>query len=197
MTSNSWSITLGNKSLRPSTRENLGMKAAQRRFLACFGATLNATRSARMAKIDRQTHYRWMRDDPTYPARYREAQQHGIRALEDHAVKLEHEGVRRLVTYKGKPVKDPVTGGWLYETQCDTQLIMFLLKAYDPQRFGDKIHATFDANWSGNLEDLPEEFLRQVLQRIEAQVATMEAKQLEQAQTIDLKPEPLTPSGQS
>jgi hypothetical protein len=35
---------------------------------------------------------------------------------------------------------------------------MFLLKAYDPKRFGDKLRTTFDANWSGNLEDLPDEF---------------------------------------
>jgi hypothetical protein len=53
---------------------------------------------------------------------------------------------------------------------------MFLMKSYDRKRFGDKIDTTVGPNWSGNLEDLPEEFLRQVLQRIEAQVAAVEAK---------------------
>jgi hypothetical protein len=40
--------------------------------------------------------------------------QDGLRTLEDHAVKLALEGVKRLVTFKGGPVRDPVTGGWLY-----------------------------------------------------------------------------------
>jgi hypothetical protein len=74
---------------------------------------------------------------------------------------------------------------------------MFLLKAHDPKRFGDKLRTTFDANWNGNLEDLPEEFLRQFLQRLEAQAAAEQARQLEQAQTIDLKPEPPMPNGES
>jgi hypothetical protein len=135
-------------------------------------------------------HYEWLRDDPTYSARFKEAMQVGIRMLEDHAVKLAHEGVRRLVTYKGKPVKDPETGGWLYEYEYDGQMVQFLLKAYDPKRFGDKLKTTFDANWSGNLEDLPEEFLRQVLQQIEAQGAALKAKQIEvAAQTVDVTPE--------
>jgi hypothetical protein len=68
--------------------------------------------------------------------------------------------------------------------------LWFLLKAYDQKRFRDRVRTTFDANWSGNLEDLPEEFLRQVLQQIEAHVAALKAKQIE-GQTVDVKPEPL------
>lgn len=187
--------TLGNSSLQPSPREDFRRVAAQKRFLACFSATLNASRSSRVAKIDRQAHYRWMRDDPSYPARYREAQRQGIRTLEDHAVKLAHEGVKRMVIYKGKPVV--YKGEIVYETEFDSQLIMFLLKAYDRKRFGDKIDTTFGPNWNGNLEDLPEEFLRQVLQQIEAQGAALKAKQLEQAQVIDVKPEAPATRGQS
>jgi phosphoserine phosphatase len=54
----------------------------------------------------------------------------------------------------------------------------------------------------GTLEDLPEEFLRQVLQQIEAQAAAIAAKQIEggasvvpaAAQTVDVAH---APSGQS
>jgi hypothetical protein len=67
---------------------------------------------------------------------------------------------------------------------------MFLLKSYDCKRFGDKIDTTFGPNWSGNLEDLPEEFLGQVLQQIGARGAALNSKQLEQAQTIEVKSEP-------
>jgi hypothetical protein len=59
------------------------------------------------------------------------------------------------------------------KTEYDPNLLMFLLKAYDCKRFGDKVRTTFDANWNGNLEDLPEEFLKQVLQQIEAQAAAI------------------------
>jgi hypothetical protein len=114
------------------------------------------------------------------------------RTLEDHCVKLAFEGVKRMVTYKGKPVK--VNGEILCEVEYDSQALMFLLKSYDRKRFGDKIDTTFGPNWSGNLEDLPEEFLRQVLQQIEAQGAALKAKQIEAgtpaaAQTIDVKAE--------
>jgi hypothetical protein len=66
-----------------------------------------------------------------------------IRVLEDHAINLAFEGTKRLVTYEGKSVKDPVTGGFLHEPEFDSQMIMFLLKAYDRKRFGDKIETTF------------------------------------------------------
>jgi len=187
--------TVGNRSARHRAGEEMRLKAAQSRFLACFRVTCSATRSARAAKVNRGEHYRWLKNDPTYLARFREAMQDGLRTLEDHAVKLAFEGVKRLVTFKGKPVRDPVTGGWLYETEFDSQVLMFLLKNYDRKRFGDKIDTTFGPNWSGNLEDLPEEFLRQVLQQIEAQGAALKAKQIEAgtpaaAQTVDVKAEP-------
>ena len=103
--------------------------------------------------------------------------------------------MRKPVFYKGEHVRDS-EGRLVYETEFDSNLLMFLLRAYDPKRFGDKLRTTFDANWSGNLEDLPEEFLRQVLQRLEAQAAAMEAKaqqaQIEApaaSQTVDVKAE--------
>jgi hypothetical protein len=137
-------------------------------------------------------HYEWLKTDPTYPARFKEAMQIGIRMLEDHAVRLAHEGRRRLVTFKGRPVKDPVTGGWLYETEFDSQVLMFLLKAYDRKRFGDKLDTTLGPNWNGNLEDLPDELLKQIAERINAQVAAEAAKQIEAPaaqQTVEVKPQ--------
>ena len=108
--------------------------------------------------------------------------------LEDEAVRRAHEGVKKLVFWKGKPVR--VNGELVYETEYDSNLLMFLLRAYDPKRFGDKIDTTFGPNWSGNLEDLPEAFLRQVLEVIEAQGAALKAKQIDAAaQTVDVTPE--------
>jgi hypothetical protein len=67
---------------------------------------------------------------------------------------------------------------------------MFLMKSYDRNRFGDKIDTTFGPNWSGRLEDLPDELLKQIGEMLNAQVGAEEAKQLEQARTIDVKAEP-------
>jgi hypothetical protein len=186
---------------RSRTRDQSGRAQAQRRFPACFAGCCNVLRAARAAKVGRATHYQWMDEDPTYPARFREAQRVAVRALEDEAVRRAHDGERKLVTYKGKPVKD-VDGKFLYETVRDSQLLMFLLKAYDRKRFGDKIDTTFGPNWNGNLEDLPEEFLRQVLAKLDAQAAAIAAKQIEggasavpaAAQTVDVAH---APSGQS
>jgi hypothetical protein len=58
---------------------------------------------------------------------------------------------------------------------------MFLLKSYDRRRFGDKIENTFTQNWNGNIEHLPEEFLKQVLAKLDAQAAANAAKE-QQAQ---------------
>jgi hypothetical protein len=100
------------------------------------------------------------------------------------------------VTKAARPVRDS-EGRPVCETEFSDNLLMFLLKAYDRKRFGDKIDTTFGPNWSGILEDLPEELLKQIAERLEAQAAAAEAKQLEQGQTIDLKPEPPVPGGQS
>jgi hypothetical protein len=164
---NGLQTTVGNRCPQGSTREDFRRTNSQRRFLAAFSATCNASRSARIAKIDRGQHYRWLRDDPTYPARFREAMQQATRTLEDHCVRLAFEGVKRMVTYKGQPVI--YKGQIVYETEFDSQALMFLLKAYDRKRFGDKMENTFTQNWDGNIEDLPEEFLRQVLAKLDAQ----------------------------
>ena len=93
--------------------------------------------SSRAAKIGATQHYRWMAEDPTYPSRFREAQRLAICALEDEAIRRGHEGVKRLVRYKGRPVKLS-DGTYLFETEYSDNLLMFLLKSYDRERFGDK-----------------------------------------------------------
>jgi hypothetical protein len=172
----------------------------QQRFLACFKGSCNVLRASRAAGIDRMAHYQWLRDDPTYPERFREAQQVAVRMLEDEAVRRAFEGDKKLVTYKSKPVR--INGEYLYEVVRSDNLLMFLLKAYDRRRFGDKVENTFTQDWSGNLEDLPEEFLKQVLAKLDAQAAAMAAKQIEggasavpaAAQTVDVAH---APNGQS
>jgi small nuclear ribonucleoprotein (snRNP)-like protein len=103
----------------------------------------------------------------------------------------------------GARVRDS-EGRLVYETEYDSHLLMFPLKSYDRKRFGDKIENTFGPNWEGSIEDLPEEFLRQVLAKLDAQAAAIAAKEHQAlleapaaSQTVDVKPQPPSPGGQS
>ena len=84
---------------------SLGAPIAQSRFLAAFGGMGNINKASRAAKIGRTTHYWWLKTDPTYPARFEEARQRAIGTLADEAVRRARDGFKRLVLYKGKPVR--------------------------------------------------------------------------------------------
>jgi len=67
------------------------------------------------------------------------------------------EGVRKAIYFKGKIVG--------YETERSDQLLMFLLKAYDRPRFGDKRETTLRVErW----EDLPPEAQEKILADLRA-----------------------------
>jgi len=108
--------------------------------------------AARWSKVNRHQHYVWMEEDPTYPARFKQAKRRWLQALEDEANRRAHDGVESPVLYEGKPVY--VVGGPLKEREYSDTLLLALLKAYDRERFGDK--SQVDLNWSGRLEDLSE-----------------------------------------
>jgi hypothetical protein len=90
--------------------------------------------------VHRQTHYFWMREDPTYPRRFKEAEVQAARALEDEAVRRAREGIRKPVLHRGKQVY--VQGEPLFTIEYSDSLLMFLLKAYDPERFRERIEQT-------------------------------------------------------
>ena len=84
-------------------------------------------KAARCAKISRNAHYIWLKEDPTYPQRFKEATEAASRTLEDEAVRRAHEGLRKAVRYKGKVVG--------YETEYSDSLLTELLRATNPQKF--------------------------------------------------------------
>jgi hypothetical protein len=102
----------------------------QARFLAAFAVCGQVQQAARWCKIHRQAHYGWMYNDPTYPARFKEAEQRAARSLRDEAVRRAHDGLRKAVWYKGKVVG--------YETEYSDTLLLGLLKALDPE-FREKV----------------------------------------------------------
>jgi hypothetical protein len=72
-----------------------------------------------------------------------EASKRAVRTLEDEAVRRAREGVKRVLFWQGKP------------------LLMFLLKAYDRDKFGDQ--ANIDISKITKFEDIPRSLLKLVL----------------------------------
>ena len=114
----------------------------QKRFLECFAACRSVLRAARAAKLNRQSHYWWLKEDPTYRARFEAACERVAQMLEDEAVRRAHDGVRRAVRYKGKVVG--------YEMEYSDRLLELLLKAHNPEKYTER--SKVNLNVTGELE---------------------------------------------
>jgi hypothetical protein len=91
-----------------------------------------------------------MREDQTYPRRFKEAEVQAARSLEDEAVRRARAGIRRPVLHKGKQVY--VQGEPLFTTEYSDSLLMFLLKANNPEKFRDRLEQV-------NIQDIDTEKL--------------------------------------
>ena len=156
----------------------------QQRFLAAFAVSCSVEKAARWANIHRQTHYDWLAKDPSYPARFKEAQERAGRTLEDEAVRRAKDGIAKPALHKGRQVY--VDGEPLYEHQYSDSLLMFLLRAYDREKFGDRQVVELKLeDWDGNIDRLSDESLRLLLAKLEEKLAIAEAAALPPAQVID------------
>ena len=112
--------------------------------------------------------------------------------LEDEAVRRAKHGTAKPVLYKGRQVY--VDGEPLYEHQHSDTLLMFLLRAYDREKFGDRQVLELKLeDWDGDVSKLSEQSLRRLLAGLEARIAVEEAKQNAIAlpaahQVVDVKP---------
>jgi hypothetical protein len=116
---------------QPSSQPDLGQQkgvSKRKAFLAAFRTTASVTKAAEAAGIDRQLHYRWLLE-PAYQKAFESARAEAAQLLEDEAVRRAHEGVLQPVFYKGKPCGAT--------REYSDQLLMFLLRALQPQRFRD------------------------------------------------------------
>lgn len=120
---------------RPGPKINRIKQAA---FLAAYAKVGNLTCAARLSKCDRNNHYRWLREDPDYPQRYKEAGDEALDSLEAEARRRAVEGVERPVfNSKGEKVG-------AVRKYSDT-LLIFLLKGANPEKYRDR----FDHQHSG------------------------------------------------
>ena len=82
-----------------------------------------------VARVARSEHYRWLRNR-RYAARFREAEEHAIQALETEARRRAMAGVDKPIFYKGQAVT--------CVRAFSDGLLMFLLKAKRPDIYRDR-----------------------------------------------------------
>ena len=118
-----------------------GLTQKQKAFIEAFAVTGTIIGAARASGTTPSLHYQALRSPNAELYRF-----HFERAKEQAADYLESEAVRRAVdgdvikkfTGKGDPIIDPETGKQYTERKRSDALLMFLLKAMKPERYGDK-----------------------------------------------------------
>lgn len=104
----------------------------QKAFLAAYSQCGNITKAAKLAGIDRVSHYRWANNQdswPEYPDKFQEAHAEAIEVLEAEARRRAVHGTAKPVFYQGEQC------GTVQE-YSDT-LLIFLLKAAKPAMYRD------------------------------------------------------------
>lgn len=148
----------------------------QTAFLAAFSVLGQVQKSARAIGISFSTHNLWLREakkDGPYKKGFEIAQKIAQQSLEDEAVYRATEGLRKYKFDKdGNPIKHPETGEPYYEDVRSDLLLIFLLKAADPQKFRENssvqvtgangqpievsstVRVCEDSDWYGNADQL-------------------------------------------
>lgn len=115
----------------------------KRAMLAALAKTGNVTAAAKIARVDRTTHYVWEREDPDYQAAAAEAMEEATDLLEKEARRRAETGTLKPVFWKGEKV------GTVRE-YSDT-LLIFLLKGQRPDKYRERseVKHTGGVNVSG------------------------------------------------
>jgi len=125
----------------------------QKAFLAAYAECGNITLAAKMAKIDRTQHYRWL-DNPEYAKMFQDAEEQAVEMLEREARRRAIEGLKKKKFDKnGKPVIDPETGEQYVEHEYSDSLLIFLLKGARPEKYRDRHEVSANVNVTAKLED--------------------------------------------
>lgn len=76
-------------------------------FLAAYRTCGNVTMAARIAKVDRQMHYRRLRTDPAYKAAFEECEEEAIAVMEDECHRRAVVGWLEPLTFQGRIQYEP------------------------------------------------------------------------------------------
>jgi hypothetical protein len=114
----------------------------KRAFLAAFSRCGSISQAAKRAKVDRRTHYNWIREDSGYREAFQYATIEAGDALEDKLSEMAHDG--------------------------NVTAAIFLLKGIRPEKYKDRRTIQLDLKeWDGDLSKLSDEQLEQFLVAID------------------------------
>ena len=150
-------IASGGRGRRGRTQLTVHMEADQGAFLAAFAIHGTITTAAKQIGHDRDIHYRWLREDPTYEERFLAANEQFADTLVAEAVRRARDGYERYVVSAGRLVTDK-EGVPLTERQYSDTLLALLLKAHRRELYGDRTaveHSGEVRTIQGLLSDLP------------------------------------------
>jgi hypothetical protein len=104
--------------------------ASQQKFLDALAGGATVIAAAQVANTSKTTIYQWRAAEPAFAKEWAIAWQTGGDTLEAEAQRRAVEGVQKPIYQGGKIVG--------YETHHSDTLLIFLLKARDPQKFCDR-----------------------------------------------------------
>jgi hypothetical protein len=104
-------------------------RVQQKSFLAAFERVGTVCGAALVANVNRQQHYKWMREDETYPARFQKAIEAVVQSLEEQALKRARDGWLEDVYHDGKVVGQ--------RRRFSTAMTIFMLKCWYPEKYRD------------------------------------------------------------
>ena len=116
----------------------------KRAFLAAYAEVGNVSQAAKIAGIDRQTHYDWKRNDPDYAEAFQHAEEMAADRLEQEARRRAVEGVPEPVFYQGRQVGTV--------RKYSDSLLMFLLKGAKPEKYMERVDQRVSGRDGGPVE---------------------------------------------
>ena len=116
----------------------------KRAFLAAYAEVGNVSQAAKIAGIDRQTHYDWKRNDPDYAEAFGHAEEMAADRLEQEARRRAVKGVEEPIFYQGKKVGT-------VQKYSDT-LLIFLLKGARPEKYAERYDQRISGPGGGPLQ---------------------------------------------
>ena len=102
----------------------------QQAVLEAYEIYGTVAKACEVAGVPRSEHYRWLRRNRRYAARFQEAEEHAIQALETEARRRAMVGIEKPIFYKGQTIT--------HIHSFSDGLLMFLLKAKRPDIYRDR-----------------------------------------------------------
>ncbi len=102
----------------------------KRVFLQAYSTCGNVTQAARIAGVDRATHYVWLETDEQYAEAFQQAQEAAADYLEQEAWRRATQGVEQDVFYKDKKIAT--------KREYSDTLLIFLLKGIRPDKYKER-----------------------------------------------------------